>query len=198
MAKSQMGGSLREENPMKEYRAIPEWGGRPASGGPGEGQGVEPQLRMGGVAPGGHGLWELFAVLAKAKRKLSRSASCTCPGNPCYGCGSDSSSGSGLGSGSGSNSASGCGSGCGSGTDSSRGTAHSGPDAGGGAAGSHPQGAGEREPPRGLGQDGAGSQVHAASAHPQLLPNRGIDDILEDQVEPEGKSRTPRFGGGGG
>ncbi|XP_072822806.1 MEF2-activating motif and SAP domain-containing transcriptional regulator isoform X4 [Vicugna pacos] len=29
------------------------------------------------------------------------------------------------------------------------------------------------------------SQVHAASARPQLLPNRGIDDILEDQVEPE-------------
>ncbi|XP_044933007.1 MEF2-activating motif and SAP domain-containing transcriptional regulator isoform X5 [Mustela putorius furo] len=37
----------------------------------------------------------------------------------------------------------------------------------------------------GLGQDGAGSRAHAASAHPQLLPNRGIDDILEDQVEPE-------------
>lgn len=43
---------------------------------------------------------------------------------------------------------------------------------------------------------GLGSQVHASSARPQLLPNRGIDDILEDQVEPEGKSRTPRFGGG--
>lgn len=37
------------------------------------------------------------------------------------------------------------------------------------------------------------SQVHAAAPCPQLLPNRGIDDILEDQVEPEGKSRTPRF-----
>ncbi|XP_068384801.1 MEF2-activating motif and SAP domain-containing transcriptional regulator isoform X1 [Eschrichtius robustus] len=29
------------------------------------------------------------------------------------------------------------------------------------------------------------SQVHASSARPQLLPNRGISDILEDQVEPE-------------
>lgn len=38
------------------------------------------------------------------------------------------------------------------------------------------------------------SQVHTASACPQLLPNRGIDDILEDQVEPEGKSRTLSFG----
>ena len=37
------------------------------------------------------------------------------------------------------------------------------------------------------------SQVHATAPCPQLLPNRGIDDILEDQVEPEGKSRTPRF-----
>lgn len=42
------------------------------------------------------------------------------------------------------------------------------------------------------------SQVHASSARPQLLPNRGINDILEDQVEPEGKSRSPRFGGKGG
>ena len=45
---------------------------------------------------------------------------------------------------------------------------------------------------------GLESQVHASSARPQLLPNRGISDILEDQVEPEGKSRTPRFGGKGG
>lgn len=37
------------------------------------------------------------------------------------------------------------------------------------------------------------SRVHAAAPCPQLLPNRGIDDILEDQVEPEGESRTPRF-----
>lgn len=37
------------------------------------------------------------------------------------------------------------------------------------------------------------SQIHAAAPCPQLLPHRGIDDILEDQVEPEGKSQTPRF-----
>ncbi|KAI4534777.1 hypothetical protein MG293_015637, partial [Ovis ammon polii] len=29
------------------------------------------------------------------------------------------------------------------------------------------------------------SQIHAAAPCPQLLPHRGIDDILEDQVEPE-------------
>lgn len=118
-------------------------------------------------------------VLAQAEPKLSPSASCKCLGHPCYCCGP------------------GPGSGCGSSTDSFLSTAHSGPDCGGGAAGSHPQGTGERERAMGLGQDGAGSQVHAASARPQLLPNRGIDDILEDQVEPEGKSPTPRFGGVG-
>lgn len=55
---------------------------------------------------------------------------------------------------------------------------------------------------RGLGVSGQDlspeSQGHAASACPQLLPNRGIDDILEGQVEPNGKSRISRFGGEGG
>lgn len=58
------GRIIREENPMKDYGAMPEGGGRPASAGPGD-QGVEPQLRMGGIAPGGRGIWErFFAVLA--------------------------------------------------------------------------------------------------------------------------------------
>ncbi|CAK7301436.1 MEF2-activating motif and SAP domain-containing transcriptional regulator [Vulpes lagopus] len=89
---------------------------------------------------------------AQAEPKFLRSASCTYRGKPC-----DYFSGSG--SGSGSRSRCGCGCGCGSGTDPFLSTGRSGPDTGGGAAGSHPPGA--------------------------LLPNRGIDDILEDQVEPE-------------
>lgn len=37
-------------------------------------------------------------------------------------------------------------------------------------------------------------ELQEAIRRAQLLPNRGIDDILEDQVEPEGKSRTLSFG----
>lgn len=40
------------------------------------------------------------------------------------------------------------------------------------------------------------TQGHRACAHSQLLPNRDIDDILEDQVEPDGRSRAPAFRGG--
>lgn len=39
------------------------------------------------------------------------------------------------------------------------------------------------------------TQGHRVCAHPQLLPNRDIDDILEDQVEPDGRSRAPAFKG---
>lgn len=35
-----------------------------------------------------------------------------------------------------------------------------------------------------------------ACAYPQLLPNRDIDDILEDQVEPDGRRLAPAFRGG--
>lgn len=78
-------------------------------------------------------------------------------------------------------------------------TSLSSPDSGGGAAGSDPDGAGERDWASAL-RSGFGpeSQVHSASARPQLLPNRGIEDILEDPVESDGKSRTPRFSSKGG
>ncbi|XP_019513813.1 PREDICTED: MEF2-activating motif and SAP domain-containing transcriptional regulator isoform X3 [Hipposideros armiger] len=36
-------------------------------------------------------------------------------------------------------------------------------------------------------------ELQEAIRRAQLLPSRGIDDILEDQVEPDGESRTPRF-----
>lgn len=40
------------------------------------------------------------------------------------------------------------------------------------------------------------TQSHRACVHPQLLPSQDIDDILEDQVEPDGRSRAPTFRGG--
>ncbi|KAF5925905.1 hypothetical protein HPG69_000396, partial [Diceros bicornis minor] len=104
----------------------------------------------------------------KAKPNISPAGSSTCRGNPCD------------------NSSSSSGSGSGSSADPFLSTSLGDSDSGGGAAGSDPQGSGERERARGL-RSGSGpeSQVHAASARPQLLPDRGIDDILEDQVEPD-------------
>lgn len=50
----------------------------------------------------------------------------------------------------------------------------------------YPQSAGERERVRVSDRIRLESQIHAAAPCPQLLPHRGIDDILEDQVEPGG------------
>lgn len=140
---------------MKEYWAVPNAGGRRASGGREAARGWSHRLRVGGVAPGGRGLWEpLVAVLAQAKPKLSLSASRTCLGNPCDCSGPSSRSGSRSRCGCGCRCRCGCR--CGFSTGSFFSPTHSGPDSGGGAAGSHPQGSGERERARGLGQDGAG------------------------------------------
>lgn len=114
--------------------------------------------------------------LDQARPSISPLASSTCRGNPCNSSGSPSDSSSSA--------------------DPFLSTSLCGPDSGGGAAGSHPEGSGEREWASGLrSKFGPESPVHSASAHPQLLPSRGIDDILEDQVEPDGESRTPRFEG---
>ena len=123
-------------------------------------------------------------VPVQAESNVSFAAASTGRGNPgdCFGFGSGSDSGSGDASGSNSGSSAG----------PSLSTGLSSPDPGGGAAPGDPQSAGESGPGA---SDGIRleSRVHAAAPCPQLLPNRGIDDILEDQVEPEGESRTPRF-----
>lgn len=91
------------------------------------------------VAPRGHGLKELvlFAVLVEAESDISLAAPSTCRGNPCDGSGSCSGSGCIDGSGSSSSSS--------SSTDSFFSSSLDSPDTGGGAAGSDPQSAGERE-----------------------------------------------------
>lgn len=147
------------------------------SGGPRRDQGMEPQVASGwGCPPVGVAYRNtVFWVLVQARPSISPIASSTCRGNPRNGSGSPTHSSASA--------------------DPFLSTSLGGPDSGGGAAGSDPEGSGEREGSSGL-RSGPESQVHSASAHPQLFPNRGIDDLLEYQMEPDdGKSQTPRFGG---
>lgn len=117
-----------------------------------------------------------FWILVQARPSISPIASSTCRGNPRNGSGVPSHSSTSA--------------------DPFLSIRLGGPDSGRGAAGSDPEGSGEREWSSGLRSESRPeSQVHSASAHPQLFPNRGVDDMLEDQMEPDGKSQTPRFGG---